>query len=84
MSLRRVSIGDRVHFYQNENCYAAIVVKVWTPDCVNLFVFPTGVEEPVPGALSANRNAMDDAMNVPYSDSAHPKDWSWHWPKDNA
>ena len=80
MNPKQISIGDSVHFYQNENCYAAIVVKGWSPDCVNLFVLPTGANEPVSGALNGNRNDM----SVSYSESAHPKDRSWHWPKEKA
>lgn len=69
-------IGDTVHFRQNERCHAATIVRVWGSTCVNLFVPPTGSDEPVPGALSSDRVAT----SVPYDDRAHARDWSWHFP----
>lgn len=74
--MRLPVIGDSVHFKQNGRCYAATVVAVWSSSCVNLFVPPTGSNEPVPGALNENRNAT----SVLYDDDIHGRDWSWHWP----
>lgn len=78
--MRHPVIGDTVHFRQNDRCYAATVVQVWSETCVNLFVPPTGAGDPVPGALSDQRNAM----SVPYADGVHARDWSWHWPPASA
>jgi len=69
------TLGMPVHFFQGGRCYAAIVVRVWTKECVNLYVLPTGSDEPVPGALSHQRVAM----SVPFNNSAHVRDWSWHF-----
>jgi len=71
------TIGRVVHFRQNNRCYTAIVVHVWSDTCINLFVPPTGTTEPVSGALSAERCAM----SVGYDDGIHGRDWSWHWPE---
>lgn len=75
VATRQVALGDRVHFLQGGRCYTATVVRVWTPACVNLFVPPTGSDEPVPGALSAQRVAM----SVPFDNTVHARDWSWHF-----
>lgn len=71
------TIGRQVHFRQGGQCYTATVVKVWAPTCVNLWVPPTGSDEPVPGALSLQRVAT----SVMFDDALHGRDWSWHWPE---
>lgn len=68
-------LGQVVHFHQGGECYAAIIVKIWSDTCVNLYVPPTGSKEPVPGALSIDRNAM----SVSFDDKLHGRDWTWHW-----
>jgi hypothetical protein len=72
----RPTIGRRVHFRQNDRCYTATIVRVWSDACVNLFVPPTGAEDPVPGALSHERTAS----SVMFDDKLHGRDWTWHWP----
>src|SRR6185503_9615799 len=47
------TLGMPVHFFQGGRCYAAIVVRVWTKECVNLYVLPTGSDEPAPGDVGA-------------------------------
>lgn len=71
------TLGAIVHFRQNGVCYAALVVRVWSPTCINVFVPPTGLDEPVPGALSVQRVAT----SVTFDEKLHGRDWSWHWPE---
>jgi hypothetical protein len=75
------SVGRIVHFVQNYIHYAAVIVKVWTINCVNLRVLPNGSDVITPGAL----DERDIAHSVTYSE---PRDccgkcaeWSWHWPE---
>jgi hypothetical protein len=75
------TIGRIVHFHQNNLCYAAIIVRVWSDSCVNIHVFPTGSDEPVPGAINSVTRV---ATSVNFDDNVHPKDWSWHWPKQEG
>lgn len=77
-ALRAPKLADVVHFRQNGRCFAATVVKVWGPDCLNLFVPPTGADEPVPGALNSETRV---ATSVTFDDRLHGRDWSWHWPE---
>lgn len=64
------SLARIVHFIGGDNEHrAAIITKVWSDTCVNLFVFPTGSNyDPEPVQTSV----------VHYDDS---RTWSWHWPE---
>lgn len=82
------SIGRIVHFVQNKVHYAAMVVKVWTPLCVNLYVFPNGSDYLVPGVTDGGQSPFhqQDARagvtaSVPWAPAAEDREFSWHWPE---
>lgn len=81
------SIGRIVHFVQGGVHFAAIVTKVWTDVCVNLYVLPNGSDVLVPGSTDGGQNpnsyngssAAGSATSVVQSTSN--AEFSWHWPE---
>lgn len=65
------SIGRTVHFVSEGVHYAAVIVKVWGPDCVNLFVMPNG-SSPILEAKVITSVLQDESAE---------RDYSWHWPE---
>ena len=61
------SVGRVVHFVKDGACFAAIVTHVWTPQCVNLYVFPDNSDLPY------------FKSSVMWNDV--PSEYSWHWPE---
>lgn len=65
------SIGRIVHYVEGGIHYAAIVVKVWTEECVNLYVLPNGSD---PLSVSGVITSVVQSETDKY-------DRSWHWPE---
>jgi hypothetical protein len=70
------TVGRIVNFVQNGVTYAAMIVKVWTNTCVNLLVFPNGVNPLTPGAVDYQGIAHSVNLVKPVN-----SEWSWHWPE---
>lgn len=76
------SIGRIVHFLQNGVHHPALILKVWSPTCVTLRVFPNGSDSIALGALDKDDRAHSVTYAGPCSEcGAIPRDWSWHWPE---
>ena len=68
--MKQPSLGRVVHFvdeYGKE--FAALIVRVWSEQTVNLFVFPNG--DPISGHGHVETSIVFD--------EGHKKP-SWHWP----
>lgn len=69
------SVGRIVHFVYNGVHFAALVVRVWTDQCVNLFIFPNG-SDPHP------HFGLDGvATSVKYASPHLNESCTWHWPE---
>jgi hypothetical protein len=81
------SIGRIVHFVHGGVHYAAIVVKVWSDVCVNLYVLPNGSERLASDRLSQTHGADDVAlvftsvMRADLNGEGQAPEHSWHWPE---
>lgn len=64
------SIGRIVHFVENGIHFAAIVTKIWSDTCINLYVFDDG---------SGNLSSNTKTSVVYYEDAS--QDYTWHWPE---
>lgn len=65
------SIGRIVHFVYSSVHYAAIITRVWSDTCVNLFVFDSDH-----GQLLNSINT-----SVVLDEDETPHDYTWHWPE---
>jgi hypothetical protein len=81
MASNNPSIGRVVHFVQNGVHYPALVLKVWSPVCVNLKVFGNGSDTIVPGALDVDGIAHSVTQSEPTPCCGKVNEWSWHWPE---
>ena len=77
----KISVGRIVHFIlSNGEHRPAIVVRVWSNECVQLQVFLDGTND---ASSDVPRTALDAgimwATSVPYSEE--PQQRSWHWPE---
>lgn len=66
-------VGQPILFKQNDRTFDALITRVWTPLCVNLFVpFVSGSEDPTSGAInSATREAYSVCRD------SNGREWSW-------
>jgi hypothetical protein len=70
------TIGRIVHFATAGVHYAAVVVKVWSPTCANLYVMPNGSDPML---------AAKVITSVCWATPEANQDYSWHWPEqENA
>ena len=89
------TIGSIVHVVvDNSECRAAIVVRVLTPDSINVHLFDDGPNDdglPVveaarenDGRLKSLKYARNDKIVNGESVSEGPSIASWHWPEEDA
>lgn len=81
------SIGRIVHYHSQQDgpCQAAAVVKVWSPETVNLVVFRDGsndqsidnVQTPTSGIPPTTYWATSAVLE----EEPRTKSHAWHWPE---
>lgn len=76
MGEQKPSIGRIVHFVYNAVHFPAIITKVWSPTCVNLYALPNGSDY----LGLANPSEPLVATSVSFDESG-TCGYSWHWPE---
>jgi hypothetical protein len=81
------AIGRIVHFVQKKPYgeglvhLPAIIIAVWSDDCVNLQVFTDGTNSESCESCGSNPPSAKWVTSAFLDDSENPRPLTWHWPE---